>query len=331
MSRLIGSLLALLVCGATAPALADDAPDVSPFGEAAGKAQHVRSLDRVVWSLTASCEQGDDLSRRQCRVLRDAAAARYKGATLLVDVTGEGAFVLDAYDNGAKAAPLTLRGCVDCAGVEVDGKKWVVVANKAAPKVSGGKIEAVALHETVRQFKDEAAATTWRTTIVPQLRTQMLVKIPADKKLSWQQGDVQGLAFEVVGFRVYDACDGQVLFASPEANAIAPNTKACGKTAEVKDTGPAEVIVAELTKEQVLAGLKPALAEAKACYDQFNEPGDAKVKVTISGDGVVIALEQSGDFVGKPTGECIEKAINKATFPKSKKAKTTISYPIGLH
>jgi hypothetical protein len=40
--------------------------------------------------------------------------------------------------------------------------------------------------------------------------------------------------------------------------------------------------------------------------------------------------EQQGDFVNTPTGQCIDAAMGKASFPASKKQKTVISFPITL-
>src|SRR5687768_8627834 len=67
-----------LVSGASAHA--DD-----KWSELARTGTAVKDVESVVWALTATCEKGDDVTRRQCRVLRDAAAARLKGATIVVD------------------------------------------------------------------------------------------------------------------------------------------------------------------------------------------------------------------------------------------------------
>ena len=54
------------------------------------------------------------------------------------------------------------------------------------------------------------------------------------------------------------------------------------------------------------------------------------MRITIGGDGAILALDQTGDFAGTPTGECIDTAIRKVRFPKSKRPKTTVNYPIVL-
>jgi hypothetical protein len=328
MRRIVGFPLIVAALSVGGTAIADDS---SPFDAAAAKAQRVRKLDRMVWALTASCDQGDDLDRRQCRILREGAVERMRGATVLVDVA-PGAFEVGAWDAAKKSTALTLRGCVSCTGVEVDGKKWYVVSNKQAPKISGDKLQAATIHETAQTFADDAAAREWQASVVPRLRTQMLVKVP-DKKAIWNRDGAHGLAIEIIGYRVYDACDGSIVVSSPESGSVAADKKACGAAVAKVDPDagkPKEVIHAELSKAQILAALKPAVAEAKACFEAHGIAGDAKLKITIGGNGSVLAAEQSGDFVGTPTGGCIDTAIKKATFPKSKKARVTISYPVSL-
>jgi hypothetical protein len=314
--------LAAVFCLAV-PSIA--AADGKPFDEAASGANRVRKLDRVVWALTATCEGGDDLAKRQCRILRDAAAAKLRGQKLIVEVT-----------SGAveKATPITIRGCIACDGIAVDGTTWYVVSNKGAPRVLPGAIEAAVHFETVKAFANDALASGWKTMIEPRLRTEMVIKVPADEtKAVWTRDGAKGLAFELVGYRVWDACDGSILAAQPESGPGKTDAKTCGDTAKATkgtDTAPAEPVFAELSKEQILGSLKPAIEEAKACYDTHGVAGAAKIKVTIGSDGTVIGQDQSGDFVGTETGKCIDAAIKKATFPKSRKAKTTISYPITL-
>jgi hypothetical protein len=325
-------LTALAVaCCLAAPSIAA-ADDASPFDEAAKSATRVRKLDRVVWALTATCEGGDDLAKRQCRILRDAAASKLRGTKLVIEVPNS-AVEIGEWDSGGKATPITVRGCVACDGITVDGTTWYVVSNKAAPRVLPGSIEAAVLFETVKAFANDALASGWKKMIEPRLRTELIVKLPDDEtKAVWNRDGASGIAVEIVGYRVWDLCDGSILAASPESGKPRTDAKTCGdsvKSTKGTDT-PSEPVYAELSKEQILAVLKPAVEEAKACFDTYGKAGDAKVKITIGSDGSVIGQDQSGDFVGSDTGKCIDAAIKKAKFPKSKKAKTTISYPLTL-
>jgi hypothetical protein len=321
-------LAALIALAVPAVAAADTN---SPWDEAAKDATRIRKLDRVVWALTATCEQGDDLNQRQCRILRDAAAAKLRGKKVIISVTG--AVEIGAWDAAKKSTPITVRGCASCDGIEVDGQKWYVVTNKAAPKISGDKVVAAALLETDKAFANDALSSGWKDSAGPRLRTELILTVPADeKKAVWNRDGARGLAVEVLGYRVYDACDGSIVASEPDSQNGPSDRKTCGKdVAKPKgDTGPTEPIYDELSKDQILASLRPAVDEAKACFDTYGVAGDAKVKITIGADGSILAEEQKGDFVGTDTGKCIDAAIKKAKFPKSKKPKTTISYPVTL-
>jgi hypothetical protein len=324
--RLTAAVLAAVAALAVpASASADGWSDVAKAGEP------VKDVERVVWALTATCEKGDDLTRRHCRVLRDAAAARLKGATLVVDAA-PGAVELGAFDPATTSSALVVRGCVSCAGVDSEGKKWHVVTNNGAPQVSGDKVQAAAVHEGARTFKDAAEAKAWQASVLPRLRTQLVIKV-LEANYTWKRESAEGIAVQILGFRTYDRCDGSIVAAKPESDKGPADKKACGAVAEVKPEkviDPKAGLPAELSKDQILTGLRPAIAEAKACYDTHGVAGDAKVKVTIGGEGTVVEVKQTGAFVGTPTGDCIEAAIKKATFPKSKKAKTTVSYPVLL-
>jgi hypothetical protein len=309
-----------------ASALADD-----KWSELAKSGEQMKDVERLVWALTATCEKGDDLTRRHCRVLRDAAAAKLKGATLVVDA-GAGAVEIGAFDPATTSSSLVVRGCVSCTGVEVEGKKWHVVTNNAAPAVKGDAVMAAAVHEGAKTFKDATEAQAWTVAVLPRLRTQLVVKV-LDANYTWKREQAEGIAVQILGFRTYDRCDGSIVAAKPESDKGPADKQACGTVAEVKPDKPVDPTAGlprELSKGQILTGLRPAIEEAKACYETHGVAGDAKVKVTIGGDGTVVEVVQTGAFVGTPTGECIDAAVKKATFPKSKKAKTTVSYPVLL-
>jgi hypothetical protein len=334
-----GVIAFVLVSVLSGTAVADEPkppPLANDFDAAAAAADRLRRVESLVWSLTASCDQGDDNTKRQCRTVRDATAARLRGKTLIVDVP-PGAFEVGSWDAAKKSTPLTLRGCVACGGVVVDDKTWYVVSSKAAPTVEADKVLGAPIHTTARSFKDEAAAVAWRTQVVPRLRTQLLIKVPA-KDAAWTVGGKQGLAVDVVGFRVYDTCDGEIVCASPTSGPGEVDKKACGTTIVEAGQGGTggggtpvpEKLPAELSKDQIMTALRPVLDEARRCAEQNGATGDGKIKITIGGDGSVIAYEQTGAFKGTPTGACIDVAVKNARFPRSRKPKTTIAYPISV-
>jgi hypothetical protein len=291
----------------------------------------------VLWSLNASCDSGSDLEQRQCKAIKTARAKRVAGKTFIVpgDAT---AFVVGAWDGKKKALPLALSGCVACAEpIAIGGKPFYVVSNKAAPTFKGAVAAAATIHETSRKFKSEEEALKWRTEVVPRLKTELVVTI-AGENAKWKRDGKEGIAVAVVGFRVYDPCNGGIVCASPKSSKAPIDKVACGdavvegepddkKQPEVK---PEKKLPEELTAAQIKETMKPVKAAADQCFATYGVAGDAKLHVTVAADGAVVSVEVKGDFAGTPTGTCLEDAVKATAFPKTQKSRQSFKYPIVL-
>lgn len=298
----------------------------------------------LLWAVSASCDgAGDALDVRQCRAIKAARADRLADQTFIVPGDA-GAFVVGAFDVKKKSIPLTLSGCVACVEpIEVAGKQLYVVANKAAPTFAGAVAKAAVIHETTRTFSDEEQALDWRAKVVPRLQTEFVVRL-VERGAVWQRDGKDGVAVEILGFRVFDPCDGGIVCASPASGKAAVDRAACGEAVVEGEAGdgdgdgeapppkPAKeaALPDELSAAQVKEGMKPVREAAAACFATYGVPGSAKLKVTVSG-GEVIALEwKEGDLADTPTGACIEKAARAVVFPKTKKNRQSFTYPIVL-
>lgn len=184
-------------------------------------AQKVR-VDDLAWTLTASCETGDDVQQRQCRHVRDAGMKELAGKTLLVEAKAE--VELGAYSAAKKSVPLALAGCVDCAGVLVEGKPLVITGG--TPTFEGGKWKTGRQLDTARQFNSEDAAKQW-IAAVGKARVQLLVKVP--EKVRWTVAGKEGLGLDIVGYRVYLPCEGTIIASKPESQNVDPDKRACAK------------------------------------------------------------------------------------------------------
>ena len=191
------------------------------FEQKAQTARKVANLDEVVWSLVATCTQGDEVQQRQCRLVRDARATTEIGATLLVEAES-GAFQLRKFDTAKKSLSLQLYSCIRCTGMEIDGKLFHVTG--ATPLVDGGKLRTPLLYDNARPFPDEAAAKAY-VAATKGARVQMVIKLPDRKR--WQVGGKDGLLASVLAWRVITPCTGVVLIASPESGSAEPDRKAC--------------------------------------------------------------------------------------------------------
>jgi len=338
--RTWGIVIVTCLGAAATPALAEEP---KTFEALAGGARTLSRADLagLTWALSAPCTDGDDLAQRQCKAVRDARAAVLRGETFVVDGDAA-AFTVGEWKADSKSVPLVLRGCVAC--VEpIDG--LYVVSAKAAPTWKSGTAQAAVVHETTRTFKDEAAAKKWAARATT-LRTQLVVRLAAAAGGTWERDGKRGLAVDVLGYRVYDPCDGDVVCASPASGKAPTDRKACGE-AVVEGAAPAApadgeapvaapkepkapALPAQLTASDIKASMKPVIDAAKACFDTYGVAGNGKLSYIVAGDGSVLSYELTGDFVDTPTGKCIDKAARAATFPKVKKARFAFTYPLSL-
>ncbi len=301
----------------------------------------------LLWAVSASCEgAGDALDARQCRAIKAARSGSQAGKTFVVPGDAS-AFVVGPFDAKKKSINLTLSGCIACVDpIEVAGKALYVVSNKAAPTFTGAVARAAVIHETARTFKDEDLAIEWRAKVVPRLKTEFVVRL-VESGAVWQRDGKDGVAVEILGFRVYDPCDGGIVCASPSSGNAAVDKAACGDAvvegqpddddgagdATIDETAkrtPATALPDDLTSSQIRDTMKPVRAAAATCFATYGVAGVAKLKVTVSG-GAVIALEWiSGDFADTPTGTCIESAAKALVFPATKKSRQSFTYPVSL-
>jgi hypothetical protein len=296
---------------------------VETFETKAKGAQRLRRLENLVWALTASCDAGDDTQKRQCRHVRDVRSAELTHGTLLIDAD------LDAFDVGAfnaqkKSVPVVLSSCIRCGGVDLEGKTWYVVGAGTAPVFEGTKLRPVKLYDNARAFGDEATALEW-TKSVANVRVQMLVKIPAKPK--WSVDGKNGLALDIIGYRVYSACDGTIVGASPTSGPAEGDKTQCAKVAPVVVEEAPKGPTVDLTASVIREAMQPVVDASHACFENFGVAGKAKLRITIAADGSISKYEQQGELVGTPTGECIDKAMKEAKFPHTKKPRTSIAFP----
>lgn len=318
------AILALLLAPAAAAA--------DSFEAQAEQAIRVRHIEDVVWALTARCDRGDDVQNRQCRQLRDRAEAAFAGATLLVD--GEpGALRVGAWSAAKKSVPLALAGCIRCAGVEVDGQRWYVATSGAA-RVERGEIRGATLFDGARAFPDEATAAAW-SRAAAGARVQLVVRVP--HRRVWplaRLSGASGVGLDVAAYRVFTPCDGAIIAASPASGPVEPagrGSEACaGAPSERAPAAPAETLPDSLSTAVVRAAMKPVVDAANECFVRIGVAGRARLELAISAEGKVESYRQAGDFANTPTGACIDEAMAKVQFPRSKRATTKIAYPIVL-
>lgn len=215
MTKLTLAPLALLAVLAPATAAAES------FDERAQGAVPVARLDEVAWALTASCEAGSDVQQRQCRRVRDATASRFAGRALILRAE-PGAFTMAPYNPAARSMQLTVTSCIACKGLDVDGGAHLVTGG--VPAVEGGALAPAMLYDFALPFPSEAEASAFRAGVVDP-RVELVVKLPASPR--WKVAGKQGLAVEVLAWRVVSPCTGKIVVAKPSSQPARPDKAAC--------------------------------------------------------------------------------------------------------
>ncbi len=109
----------------------------------------------------------------------------------------------------------------------------------------------------------------------------------------------------------------------------APAPKAAAKPKAA--AAPASNLPEQLNMNQIRGAMNKIKGRVQSCYDQYQVEGMAKVRFKISPTGKVVSPSIRGKFRGTDTGDCVMKAVKKATFPKfSGKPMTISSYPFLL-
>jgi hypothetical protein len=236
--------------------------------------------------------------------------------------------------------PVTLHGCLACgAPLELGAdRRYIVGAGKTT--IEGGVVRAAQLTQFVQPQTTEEATAAWREAGGKRLRADFVFRIPAQVP-AWTQGGARGFSVDIIGYRVYDPCDGKILIAKPASAPLRADKNQCkgeppapatapatGPATKPVDTGPK--LPDQLSSYQIKQSMQPAVAEVNGCFATYGVPGRADVNITVGGDGVVRKVDLKGDFADTPTGECIVKAIEKVEFPKFKRQEMLVPWPFIL-
>jgi hypothetical protein len=89
-----------------------------------------------------------------------------------------------------------------------------------------------------------------------------------------------------------------------------------------------EDAVHNLTPGEIQSAMKPIQRKLSDCGRQFQASGSAEMKVTVTAEGQVSAVQVGGVFANTPTAECIQRAVKTAVFPASRGLR--FDYPIAL-
>jgi hypothetical protein len=191
------------------------------FSQLLSTAQIVSDIEDAVWALVHTCDGTDALELRQCRAVRDARIKAWTSKPLLV-TPDPGTFVFSDWDPKAKSIVWSLQACIRCSGVTIDGAKYEVLAAPVVPKEmqpgdTAPSVAVSAITGNTLVFRNAVAAVNW-VRRANRAGVQLLVR--ASSNSIWHDGKRQGVSFDVVGYRIWDRCDGSVIAVSEADSSI---------------------------------------------------------------------------------------------------------------
>ena len=149
-------------------------------------------------------------------------------------------------------------------------------------------------------------------------------------------GEIRGLGLQLLAYRVYSRCSGEILTSSPKSAFPIPVEPAadCPKP-EVPIVASTQPAVRQpdprwpyvLSVGDIRKTMDANRGQVYACYLQFQIPGQAELEVEIGGmDGNVVGVKISGLFEDTPTGDCIAAALSVARFPSFRAKSMKVPY-----
>lgn len=298
------------------------------------KATRVHKLARVIGPFLQRCGAGASLRAIQCRAIRSRMQHRVKQGTYWSVV---GAVRVGNYNNTRLNFPVSVVGCLTCGGpAKLDrklfgSKPWYVTTGMPRQlKQKDGKPLFVGLDlAKIVQPVGPSQVENWMKGILPNLKVQLVYQVDGTR---WPARLGNGLVVKLAGYRLYNQCTGKVLASNPPSQAAAPKVKSvtCGnkKVAARRVEPRRKTIPSRLGSRDIQAGMKRIGGWIQQCYDQYQVPGLAEVRVTVKGaTGTVVKVVVLGKFKGSPTtGKCLVEAGKKATFKIFRAKKMSFRY-----
>ncbi len=298
------------------------------------QATHIQKLSRVIGPFLQRCGAGASLRAIQCRAIRARMQHRVKQYTYWSVVR---AVHVGDYDNTRLNFPVSVVGCLTCGGpAKLDrklfgAKPWYVTTGKPRQvKTKDGKPVFVGLDLTkIIQPVGPSQVENWMKGVLPNLKVQLIYQVNGAR---WPKRLGNGMVVKLKGYRLYNQCTGKVLASNPPSRSAAPKVAAatCGNKKAVarRVESRRKSIPSRLGSRDIRSGMKRIDGLIQQCYDQYQVPGLAEVKVTVQGTtGKVVKVLVLGKFKGSPTtGKCLVEAAMKASFNIFKASKMSFRY-----
>lgn len=330
----------VLILLALAPGLARAAAEASTadsFEARARGAIRAPDLDTLLAPFVESCgAEMRELDRARCRSTTAFLRQHLPEQTFVVTSTDPAAVEVSAYDGAVKGYHLVLAGCIACSDpIPIGPQHQPRFVTLNAPEKGATSVAAgVTVSKSTVAFDDFEAAKKWAETERPFLKAEFLFQ-PQASGADYTVGMAPGIALKLVGARVYNRCNGEILVSKPPSTGFADRPApgkmdaACtaGAKAALAEEAPHDDVRPEqLSKasiNQVMESLRPRLY---GCFEKFHVPGALVLNYVVGGNGTVQSVQVGSTFAGTPTGACALEIAKEAKFPVFKRERQQFNY-----
>jgi hypothetical protein len=330
----MGFLLALLLAPGASHAAGEPSTADSYESRAKG-AVRAPDLGTLLAPFVESCgSEMRELDRARCRSTTAFLRQRLPEQTFVITSSDPAAIDVSGYDAGVKGYHLVLAGCIACTEPMPIGPQHqprFVTLN--APEKG---VETVAAGVTVSKstvaFDDFEAAKRWADTERPFLKAEFLFK-PQATGSDYTVGMAPGIALKLVGARIYNRCNGEILVSKPPSTGFADRPakvdRTCvnaAKAALAEDTARDEARADQLSKADINQSMEAIRARLYGCFEKFHVPGALVLNYVVGGNGTVQSVQIGSTFAGTPTGACAQEIAKEAKFPAFKRERQQFNY-----
>jgi hypothetical protein len=331
----IGIVLAIVLGPVAAHAAAPGTAD--SYESRARAAVPAPDLPTLLSAFVESCgAEMRELDRARCRSTTAFLRQRLPSQTFVVTSNDPAAIDVSGYDAAIKGYHLVLAGCIACTEPMPIGPQHLprFVTLNAPDKGAESVASGVTVSKSTVAFDDFEAAKKWADNERPFLKAEFLFQ-PQATGADYTVGMAPGIALKLVGARIYNRCNGEILVSKPPSVGFAdrpPLGKAdagcvtAAKAAVAEETARDDARPDQLSKAEInhiMGAIRPRLY---SCFEKFRVPGALVLNYVVGGNGTVQSVQVGSTFAGTPTGTCALEIAKEARFPGFKRERQQFNY-----
>ena len=172
----------------------------------------------------------------------------------------------------------------------------------------------------------------FESTIRPRMRLELLYR-PVSGLTRVGSGRHPVVSFDLVGYRVYNECSGEVYASAPKAQPTqAPIDRIAlqcpAKMEKHAIVGSAPYRPSRSVREKIRAEMVRVSADLDRCYDRHGDWGDTSLDLLVGPDGAVRRARMVGPLRGRPVAKCVEQIVETAELPQIATRPVRIRWPL---